>query len=131
MALTLLKENSFLRIKNVGLNKTRIGFYELLKKHGAKINFRNVRLINNETVGDIEGGETPKPKYIEVNVKDTTYWTTGELLAMAQDCEKVFGDEGLEGVLSFHGKKTMVSDLWDIKEEKLQKLRPPFEGYYE
>ena len=84
-----------------------------------------------ETVGDIEGGETPKPKYIEVNVKDTTYWTTGELLAMAQDCEKVFGDEGLEGVLSFHGKKTMVSDLWDIKEEKLQKLRPPFEGYYE
>ena len=54
VALTLLKDNSFLRIKNVGLNKTRIGFYELLKKHGAKINFRNVRLINNETVGDIE-----------------------------------------------------------------------------
>ena len=84
-----------------------------------------------ETVGDIEGGETPKPKYIEVNVKNTTYWTTGELLAMAQDCEKVFADEGLEGVLSFHGKNTMVSDLWDLKEEKLQKLRPPFEGYYE
>ena len=36
-----------------------------------------------ETTGDIEGGETPKPKYIQVNVGDVTYWTTGELLAMA------------------------------------------------
>ena len=53
VALTLLKNNSFLKIKNVGLNKTRIGFYELLKKHGAKINFKNIKLINNETVGDV------------------------------------------------------------------------------
>ena len=39
-ALTLLNQNSFLKIKNVGLNPTRIGFYELLKKHKAKIKFR-------------------------------------------------------------------------------------------
>jgi len=82
-----------------------------------------------ETTGDLEGGETPKPKYMEVNVKETTYWTTGELLAMAQDCEKVFADEGLEGVLTFHGKNTMVADLWDINEEK--QTRPAFEGYYD
>ena len=36
-ALTLLKENSYLKIKKVGLNPTRIGFYSLLKKSGAKI----------------------------------------------------------------------------------------------
>ncbi len=81
-----------------------------------------------ETTGDLEGGETPKPKYIQVNVKDQTYWTTGELLAMAQDCEKVFNDPGLEGVLCFHGKNTMVADLWDIKES--QETRPQFKGYY-
>jgi hypothetical protein len=82
-----------------------------------------------ETTGDIEGGETPKPKYIQVNVKDKTYWTTGELLAMAQDCEKVFADEGLEGVLTFHGENTMVADLWDINLER--QTRPQFEGYYD
>ena len=82
-----------------------------------------------ETTGDLEGGETPKPKYIQVNVKDKSYWTTGELLAMAQDCEKVFGDPGLEGVLCFHGQDTMVADLWDIREE--QEVRPQFKGYYD
>ena len=52
-ALTLLKDKSYLRIKNVGLNPTRIGFYSLLKKSGAKINFVNKRVVNNEKVGDI------------------------------------------------------------------------------
>ena len=49
----LLGENSFLKIKNVGLNPTRIGFYNLLKKHGAKIKFRNIKKNNNEIHGDI------------------------------------------------------------------------------
>ena len=52
-ALTLLNKNSFLKIENVGLNPTRIGFYELLKKHGAKIKFYNKRKKNNETFGDL------------------------------------------------------------------------------
>ena len=42
-ALTILNENSKLKLKNVGLNPTRIGFYELLKKHGAKIKFKNIK----------------------------------------------------------------------------------------
>jgi hypothetical protein len=82
----------------------------------------------SETTGDIEGGEVPKPKYIQVTVRDKEYWTTGELLAMAQDCEKVFQDEGLEGVLTFHGEDTMIADLWELQQEK--KTRPEFEGFY-
>jgi 3-phosphoshikimate 1-carboxyvinyltransferase len=53
-ALTLLTPKANLKIQHVGLNPRRIGFYELLKKHGAKINFNNVKKINNELVGDIE-----------------------------------------------------------------------------
>ncbi len=53
VALTLLQKNSSLKIKNVGLNPTRIGFYEILKKNGAKIKFKNVKKIDNEIVGDI------------------------------------------------------------------------------
>ena len=53
VALTLLNKDSFIKIKNVGLNKTRIGFYQLLKNHGAKIKFSNLTKKNNERYGDI------------------------------------------------------------------------------
>jgi len=82
-----------------------------------------------EVTGDIEGGETPRPKYFQVTVGENTYWTTGELLAMAQDCEKVFSDDGLEGMLTLHGKDTMIADLWKIKEEK--EKRTQFSDYYD
>ena len=52
-ALTLLNNNSNLKIKNVGINQTRIGFYEILKKHGAKIKFGNIKKNNNELSADI------------------------------------------------------------------------------
>ena len=53
VALTILKNNSKIKIKDVCLNPTRIGFYELLKKSGAKIKFKNLKRKNNELVGDI------------------------------------------------------------------------------
>lgn len=52
-ALTLLNPNSSLKIKSVGLNPTRIGFYKLLKKQKTKIKFINLKKINNEIRGDI------------------------------------------------------------------------------
>ena len=82
-----------------------------------------------ETTGDIEGGETPRPKYFQVTVGENTYWTTGELLAMAQDCEKVFADDGMDGVLTMHGNDTMVADLWQLKSDK--ETRPSFKEYYD
>ena len=53
-ALTLLTPRAKLKIRHVGLNSRRIGFYNLLKKHGAKIKFKNIKNINHEKVGDIE-----------------------------------------------------------------------------
>ena len=52
--LALLNDNSNLEIRNVGLDSRRIGFYELLRKSGGKIKFKNLRKINNERVGDIQ-----------------------------------------------------------------------------
>jgi len=52
-ALTLLNKDSSLKIKNVGINPTRIGFYELLRKSGAKIKFSNKKKESNEIVADI------------------------------------------------------------------------------
>lgn len=53
VALTILNKNSSIVIKNVGLNPTRIGFYKLLKKHGAKIKFKNIKNQSNELRGDV------------------------------------------------------------------------------
>ena len=50
-ALTLLNNKSSLVIKNVGLNSTRIGFFKLLKKHGAKINFKILKKIILKLLG--------------------------------------------------------------------------------
>jgi len=76
-ALTLLNKNSSLKIKNVGLNPTRIGFYELLKKHGANIQFHNRRKKNNEIKGDIsvKSGKLKKPI---ISSKDFYEKTTDE-----------------------------------------------------
>ena len=52
-ALTLLNKGSSIKIKNVGLNPTRIGFYKILKSLGAKIKFKNLKKKNNEISGDI------------------------------------------------------------------------------
>ena len=52
-ALTILKKNSSIKIKNIGLNPTRIGFYNLIKKHGANIKIKNIKKRNGEIVGDI------------------------------------------------------------------------------
>ena len=52
-ALTLLNSNSSILIKNVGLNSTRIGFYKILKNHGAKIFFKKIKKSNSEIVGNI------------------------------------------------------------------------------
>ena len=52
-AVTIFSKNSKLKIKNVCLNPRRTGFYNLLKRHGANIKFKNIKKINNEIVGDI------------------------------------------------------------------------------
>ncbi len=51
-ALTLLNRNSSIKIKKVGLNPRRTGFYQLLKKSGANISFKNIKR-QNEVAGDI------------------------------------------------------------------------------
>ena len=49
----MLNENSSLKIKNVGLNPTRTGFYDIIKQQGAKIRLLNIKKKNNEISGDI------------------------------------------------------------------------------
>ena len=80
--------------------------------------------MKKETTGADD--EEPRPKYFKVAVKDKNFWTTGELLAMAQDCEKIFNENVLEMCINFHGKDTLISELWNLSQEQRAK-QPSFE----
>ncbi len=49
----LILKGTELLIKNVGINETRTGLIEVLKKMGGKINIVNLRINNNEPMADI------------------------------------------------------------------------------
>ena len=52
-ALCLLNKNSNIILKKVHINPTRIGFFNLIKKHNGKIFFKNKRMIGNELTADV------------------------------------------------------------------------------
>ncbi len=53
IVLTLLSKNSKLKIKNVNVNPTRIGFIKIINKMGANVKFINKRNIYGENLADI------------------------------------------------------------------------------
>ena len=65
--------------------------------------------------------EQPRPKYFKVSVNKEEFWTTGELLALAQDCEKYFNESPMEMDINFHGENTLVAELWKLSARYIQK----------
>lgn len=49
----LMMKNSVIKVKNVGLNPTRTGLIEVMKKMGGKVKVSGLKNKNNEPVGDI------------------------------------------------------------------------------
>ena len=64
IVLTLLSKNSQLKIKNVNINPTRIGIITILKRMGAKIQFKNKKKRMGELVADLVIKSTQKIKSI-------------------------------------------------------------------
>jgi hypothetical protein len=57
--------------------------------------------------------EDDRKKYIPVECHGKSFWTTGELLALAQDCERLFDNKEIDMTIHFHGKDTLISQLYD------------------
>ena len=53
IVLTLLAKNCELKIKNVNVNQSRIGYIKVLNKMGAKIKIKNIRIKYGEKQADI------------------------------------------------------------------------------
>jgi len=82
--------------------------------------FRNFELfgfdcsIEGEVTEEMkkEKMDTGQKKYLHVELNGHRFWTTGELLAMAQDCEKLFDNMDMDMNITLHGKGTLVSEVW-------------------
>ncbi len=53
VVLTLLSKNCKLKIQNVNVNKSRIGYIKILNKMGAKIKIKNIKTKYGEKQGDL------------------------------------------------------------------------------
>ena len=58
--------------------------------------------------------EAGNPKYMHVEIDDVNYWTTGELLALAQDLEKMLEKKDLALNLKFYGENSLARGVWDM-----------------
>jgi len=52
-ALCLLNKNSKIILKQVHINPTRIGFFNIIRKHKGKISLKNKKMQGNEMVADV------------------------------------------------------------------------------
>ncbi len=58
-----------------------------------------------------------RPKYLQVETNDKKFWTTGELLALAQDCEKLFNSKNVDMNVEFHTPyDTLISEVFSVSE---------------
>ncbi len=64
IVLTLLSKNCELKIKNVNINQSRIGYIKILNKMGAKIKIKNVKKLYGEKQADIVVKSQPYLKKI-------------------------------------------------------------------
>jgi predicted O-methyltransferase YrrM len=109
---TLITGGTCAAMRSIGILHT-MGFRQIhLFGFDSSLKDEPTKEMLKETTGAED--EEPRPKYFQVSVKETPYWTTGELLAMAQDCERTFADKSMGINFIFHGKNTLVSDLWEL-----------------
>lgn len=69
IAMAVLLPNSYLVVKNVCVNPTRMGFINVLLKMGAKIKLTNLRMLYNEPVADIVA-ESSRLRSVKVDADD-------------------------------------------------------------
>ena len=144
-ALTLLNQKSILKMKNVGLNPTRIGFYELLKKHGANIKFKNKKKQNNEVIGDIivKSSKLKKPIIASKNFYEKTTDEFPILFCIAaltkgvsifkgiedlankesnriKEMQKILKQIGVKSIFSKNKLKIFGNDLIKIRNKKVK-----------
>ena len=82
------------------------------------LGYRNIHLFGfdcsiKEPKNPNEQDEEGRNKYLHVETGGEQFYTTGELLALAQDLEKMFENKNLNLNIQFHGKHTLASQVFN------------------
>lgn len=68
--------------------------------------------VSEDSVDSEAKDESGNPKHMHVEIGGEKFWTTGELLALAQDLEKLFEKPDFRLDVKFYGKDTLASAVW-------------------
>ena len=103
-----------------------IGMLELL-------GIRNIHMfgfdcsVPEDIVKKEQKDELGNPKYLHVEIAGHKFYTTGELLALAQDLEKMFAKKDLGLNIEFYGTNTLAWAVWE--DSHYFKTNQTFEDY--
>lgn len=104
----LIVPNSDIILKNVGLNPTRIGILEVVKKMGAQIEILDKKVISNEEVGDL------RIKYSSL----TSTTIEGDIIPRLIDELPVIA------VLATQAEgTTVIKDAYDLRNKESDRIR--------
>ena len=84
------------------------------------LGYHNIHLFGFDcSVPDItdeqksEKDEGGNPKYIHVETGGKKFYSTGELLALAQDLERMWEEKELQLNIKYYGKDSLVAQIWE------------------
>jgi hypothetical protein len=83
------------------------------------LGYRNLHLfgfdccVSEDNIDSDAKDEMGQPKYLHVETGGIKFWTTGELLALAQDLEKMFERKDLGACIEFYGENTLAAQVFE------------------
>jgi 3-phosphoshikimate 1-carboxyvinyltransferase len=104
----LIVPNSVIKISNVGLNPTRIGFITVLKNMGANISVENEKIIGGEPLGDI---------IVRSSTLITNFILNGSLIPNVIDEIPI-----LSVAAAFAGGKFELRDAQDLRHKETDRI---------
>ena len=123
MVATSIVKDSYLTINQVGVNPTRTGVIEILKKMGAKINILNYQIKSNEPQADLKI-EYSNLKGVEIKEKMVPF-LIDELPLIAVIATQAQGKTVITGARELRVKET---DRIEATVNELKKMRADIEG---
>ncbi len=125
IAAALIIPNSEILIKNVGINPTRTGLLDVLKKMGADIEIENIRDVSGEPVADIHCKTTSNLKAVKIG-GDTMPSLIDEFPIL---CVLATQAEGVTEIMGAEELRVKESDRIKSMAAELKKLGVELEEY--
>ena len=90
-----------------------IGLLDTLGYHNMHLFGFDCSVLDITDEQKSEKDEAGNPKYIHVETGGKKFYSTGELLALAQDLERMWEEKELQLNIKYYGKDSLVAQIWE------------------